>query len=104
MSSYSGLSDDDFWRRIDRMLQPIPHDANRTTLRRYLKERLANGIKTSTIACDANAIRGLCIHLGNRPLESLSREDVTDYVTHAFVQRCWTSRASTARILSLSWR
>lgn len=59
MSSFSGLSVDDFWRRIDRMLEPIPNPDHRATLRRYLKERLANGIKTSTLACDANAIRGL---------------------------------------------
>lgn len=61
MSSYSTLDDEDFWRRIDDILGTIPQEENRVTVRRYLKERLANGVKTSTLANDANALRGFCL-------------------------------------------
>ena len=91
MSSYSNLSDDDFWRRMDRCLALVPHEANRSMLRRYIKERLANGIKPSTLASDANAVRGLLLHMGARPIESLTREDVMEYVTHAYSQVRWVN-------------
>jgi site-specific recombinase XerC len=92
MSSFSNLGDDDFWRRIDRLLTPIPHEGNRALLKRYIRERLANGIRASTLASDANAIRGLLLQLGIRPVESLTRDDVMEYVTHAFTQRRWANR------------
>lgn len=91
MSSFSNLSDDDFWRRIDRILATIPNEENRRTVRRYLRDRLANGIRTSTVGSDANALRAFCLHLGTRSLALLTREDVMEYVTHAYSQRKWVN-------------
>ena len=91
MSSYSTLDDEDFWRRVDDILGTIPHEPNRGVVRRYIKERLAHGVKTSTLANDANAIRGFCLHMKDKPLEATTKADVVDYVTNAFTVRTWKS-------------
>ena len=97
MSSYSTLDDEDFWRRIDGILGTIPLEENRVTVRRYLRERMANGVKTSTLANDANALRGFCLHMKDRPLEATTKADVVDYATNAFTVRTWKSVKKTGQ-------
>lgn len=92
MSSFDNLDDDDLWRRVDLVLGTIPNEENRATVRRYLKERLANGVRPSTIGQDANALRGFCVHLKAKRLEDVKRDDVVDYVTQAYAQRKWRNR------------
>ncbi len=92
MSGLSDLPEDEFWRRVEGILATIPHEGNRATLRRYLTERRANGIRTSTLGSDANALRGFCVHLGDKPLDEVTREDVFAYATNAVSQRIWRSR------------
>lgn len=92
MSGLSDLPEDEFWRRVEGILATIPHEGNRATLKRYLTERRANGIKTSTLGSDANALRGFCVHIGAKRLEDVTKEDVFAYATNAVSQRIWRSR------------
>jgi len=92
VSGLSSLPEDQFWQRVETILATIPHDGNRATVRRYLTERLANGVKSSAFGSDANALRGFCAHLGEKRLEDTTREDVFAYASNAVSQRRWKSR------------
>lgn len=65
---------------IERILGDVSHPRNQKTLRRYLAERRALGVKLSTIQNDANHLRHIAVFLGQKPFEEATREDVRDFV------------------------
>lgn len=83
MSSLAGVTDAQFWARVDRLLATIPLPANRTTTLSYLQERKAIGIRMSTLMIDANALRGFMLHLDGKAVTGATRQDVIAYVNNA---------------------
>ena len=75
----------------ERILGTISRDVNRATVRRYLEERQANGIKAPTLANEANTLRGFCQHLGDLALEDVKREHIVAYCNVASRMRQWRS-------------
>jgi integrase/recombinase XerD len=90
----SSVNGQNWEARRERILDTIAHAKNRALVQRYLNERQANGVKASTLSNDANALRGFCDYLGNRPLESVTRDDITGYVNQASRERVWRSVAN----------
>lgn len=81
------------WLQLrDRILATIPSANNRTPVLKYLAERQAAGIKVGTLACDANALRGLCVFLGKRSVEDVTRDDLVAYLNDAERERTWRSK------------
>lgn len=89
MSTFTGKSDDDLWRTVDRYLQHIPLVENRETVLRYLEERRANGIKPATIGVDVNALRSLGVFLGEKKFEDSTKQDIVRYLNTAQSFRTW---------------
>lgn len=89
MSSFTGVSDEKLRERIQRILDDIPHEGNREIVERYLNERGAQGIKASTLANDANALRCFLSHLGDVPLDELERDHVIAYLNNGTRTRAW---------------
>lgn len=91
MSSLSLVATKDAWRALERVLSSIPTEENRGVVRTYLQERRANGIRMGTLGIDANALRGFCLFLGEKPLKDVTRADVVAYVNEARSLRNWRS-------------
>lgn len=75
---------------IERILAEVP-DVNRATVRRYLDEREANGVRLTTLVGDAGHLRQFAVFMGDRALETLTREDVTRFVNQRTSIRRWRS-------------
>ena len=73
MSSLSSKSAGEMQQILERLLQEIPNPANRDVVRNYCEERLAGGLKPSTIGIDANALRSLGLFLSARSPWTRSR-------------------------------
>ena len=81
----------DWSKTRDRILATIPDAHNRAKIRDYLDEREANGKKDGTLAGEANALRDLCVFLGDKPLESLDRKSINAFVNNRQRTRLWRS-------------
>lgn len=94
--------------RLERLLAGIENEANRATARRYVDERLANGVHPGTVANGLTAVRDFCAALGRKRLENATRKDVAGFVADMRVQRTWRSKrtdgslAEAQRTVSLS--
>lgn len=88
MSSLSPMTAE---RAVERIVQAVRHKKNRETLRRYLDERAAGGIKGSTIANDANHLRWFLESLGDKPVERATRKDVVAFFMQGSHERIWRS-------------
>lgn len=81
---------ENFQRATSRLLDRIALPENRTTVRRYVRDRQVLGLKLGTILSDLNGVVGFCIHLGaTKRLEDVVRDDILDYLTTASRQRMW---------------
>jgi site-specific recombinase XerD len=89
MSSLSGADPDATWVALERILSDIPTEENRATVRRYLEHRQANGVQSATLGIDANTLRGLCLHLKEKPLQDVAKDDVVKYLNNARSVRKW---------------
>ncbi|MFA5861436.1 MAG: hypothetical protein WDA16_07045 [Candidatus Thermoplasmatota archaeon] len=89
MSTASVYDDDKFWQAVQRILSDVPVEGDREVILRYIQERRANGIKPSTLVGDASALRGFCLHSGQKRLEEVTRQDVM--MALAAVGMVWTT-------------
>lgn len=94
MSTLGGLDREAFWERMDRVIESIPHEGNRETVRTYLQERHVQ-VAQSTVGNDANAIADFARFLGDTALEDLTREDAVAFFGRAKKTRLWRSRIDT---------
>lgn len=79
----------DWTKTRDRILATVGNPHNRSKLLEYLDERQAGDMKPGTLANEANAMRDFCLFLGDRPLESVARPDVTSFVNQSSRVRIW---------------
>lgn len=91
MSGFTGMDDDELWQTIERYLAYIPLPENRETVRRYLEERRANGIKQATLGIDVNALRSLGVFLGEKRFEDATKADMVRYFNSAVGKRNYRS-------------
>lgn len=68
---------------MNNILDTIPSRENRETVLRYIEERSANSIKPATCGVDANALRALCVFLGEKRLEDVTKQDIIAYLNRA---------------------
>lgn len=110
MSLVSALDPSAAQAHLDRILATIPSASNRGVVVAYLGERRVNGIRMSTLAMDANALRGLAVFLGEKDFSAASRADIYAYLGQAAHERAWRSKrldgtvAVTAKPVPLSQR
>jgi integrase/recombinase XerD len=89
MSTFTPMSDEQLWRALEHYLNCIPFEHNRETVRRYLEERHANGIKPATLGIDVNALRALALSLGDKKFEDATKPDVVRHLNEAKTFRSW---------------
>lgn len=89
MSFFTGVPEDVVWDRISRVVSTIPNAHNQELAMRYLRERAAFGIKTSTLGTDVNHLRAFCQFLGAKDLDQVVRDDIVRFVTTGKAERMW---------------
>jgi hypothetical protein len=89
VSSLTAIDDKRGWEAILRIVEGIPDEPNRTQVRAFLEERRANGIKLTRLGIDATAMRGLCLHLGEKKLQDVAKADCITYLNNAKSIRAW---------------
>lgn len=78
------------WRRIDALLERIPHDGNRDLVRRYANDRLIVPVKPATAFNDVNALMAFCRFIEDKCLDTqVERPDIVAYLNQAHQLRIW---------------
>lgn len=76
---------------VERIIREIPHEGNRRHVRRYIRERKANGVRLSTLSTDAHHLRALAQFLQGKASEDVTREDIGDFANQRTGMRRWRS-------------
>lgn len=85
----SSITEENFPKRLERVLAEVPNEHNRELIRKYNRERKVNGIAASTRNNDISTLRNFCQYLGDKDLEDVEREDVLDYLDRRSRTRMW---------------
>lgn len=85
----SSITEENFPKRLERVLEQVPNEHNRELIRKYNRERRVNGIAASTRNNDITTLRNFCQYLGDKDLEGVDREDVLDYLDRRSRTRMW---------------
>lgn len=81
---------------IERILNEIPN-VNRETVRRYLEEREANGIRLTTLTGDAGHLRAFALFIEDRAFDTVTRQDVMRFVNLRATAHRWRSGKTVTR-------
>lgn len=98
MSAFTHLPEDQLWPCLDRYIASIPLKENQDTVRRYLEERQANGMRQGTLGIDVNALRSLGRFLGEKRYEDATKQDMIRYFNTATGERTWANRKANGEI------
>lgn len=74
---------------LDRILEDIPNEKNRETVRIFLEEQRANGVKLSSVVNQAGHVRHWAVFLGSKDFSAASKDDVRRFANLRTVERRW---------------
>lgn len=98
MSGFTQLNEPKMWQTVESYLAYIPLEANRETVRRYVEERFANGMKPATIGIDVNALRSLGVFLGDKPFVEATKPDMIRYFNTVTGTRSWKNAKKSGEV------
>ncbi|MHB8633585.1 MAG: hypothetical protein ACYDBQ_06400 [Thermoplasmatota archaeon] len=93
-----GAPSEAYPRRLESILATVPSLGNVATIRRYLAERQANGIKVSTLLNEANSLRNLSVMLGARRLEETDKAAIIEFVNQSTRERVWRNADKAGKV------
>lgn len=84
---------------VERLLDGIPDRKNRETVRTYLEENRANGVRISSLLSQGNHLRHWAVFLGDRPFTAATKEDVRRFTNLRTTERTWRPGGTTKVIV-----